>query len=355
MYKEGGLQMKFRYRMIPKGAADGVVPLNVVFIDQADAKACGLTDADAVKLVAKDLGKDCAAVNVMDKNGVSVSSDGIMNPIAVTTVAAVDHGMVNPSFGCMPLSEIPMYETMMKDEPHMRQWLTDKFAGKPLHRGPNKQDLGERTGHNEYMATTGRIANNNSGSEFFNVIEMTEILALMAGQVEIMNDGEVIIGVAGPYVSVGIGMVVSERWGRIFGGTNLGGYKPGATAHCSGEYAKTVKSDYPVIAAPKPKFMETMLDALDIGLVPGRELGASPSLVSVAHAYGKEIAFDRITPAAWVELESVGITRADLEKPVAKPYTREEMIAHAEEIIPGIVNPKAYKVSELVEWREVEI
>ena len=346
--------MKFRYRLLPEGAADGVVPLNVAFIDQADAKACGLTDLDAVKLVAKDLGKGCAAVNVMDKNGVSVSSDGIMNPIAVTSVACVDHGMINPSFGFMPLSEIPMYDSMMKDEPLMRQWLTEKFAGRPLHRGPNKTDLGERTGHNEYMTTTGRIANNNSGSEFFNMIEMTEILALMAGQYEIMNDGEVIIGVAGPEVSVGIGMVVSERWGRIFGGTNLGGYKPGMTAHCSGEYAKTVKSDYPVIAAPKPKFMETMLDALDIGLVPGRELGCSPALVSVAHAYGKEIDFDRITPASWVELEDIGLTREKLMKPVEKPYTREEMILHAEEIIPGIPNAKAYKVSDIIEIREVE-
>jgi len=346
--------MKFRYRLLPEGAADGVVPLNVVFIDEADAKASGLTNEDAVRLVAKDLKTTCAAVNVMDKNGVSVSSDGIMNPIAVTAIACVDHGMINDAFGFMPLTEIPMYDGMMKDEPHMRQWLTEKFAGKPLHRGPNKNDLGERSGHNEYMTTTGRISNNNSGSEFFNMIEMTEILALMAGQWEIMNDGEVVVGIAGPEVSVGIGMVVSERWGRIFGGGNLGRYKPGMTAHCSGEYAKTVKSDYPVIAAPKEHFMETMLDALDIGLVPGRELGSSPALVSVAHAYGKEIDFDNITPASWVELESVGLGKEELMKPVEKPYTREEMIIHAEEIIPGLVNPKRYKVSDLIEFREIE-
>jgi len=347
--------MKFRYRVLPEGAADGVVPMNVVFIDQEDAKACGLTNLDAVKLVAKAFKDSCAAVNVMDKNGVSVSSDGIMNPIAVVATAAVDHGMINAAFGYMNLSEIPMYDGIMNDEPHMRQWLTPKFAGKPLHRGPNKVDLGERTGHNEYMTMTGRVANNNSGSEFFNMVEMTEILALMSAQYEIMNDGEVIIGVAGPEVSVGIGMIVSERWGRIFGGTNLGGYKPGMTAHCSGEYARTVKSDYPAIAAPKSHFMETMLDALDIGLVPGRELGCSPALVCTAYAYGKEIDFERITPASWVELESVGITKEMLQKPVEKPYTREEMIIHAEEIIPGMISPKHYKVSEIVEIREIEI
>ena len=41
-------------------------------------------------------------------------------------------------------------------------------------------------------------------------------------------------------------------------------------------------------------------------------------------------------------------------KPVEKPYTREEMIIHAEEIIPGLVNPKRYKVSDLIEFREIE-
>jgi hypothetical protein len=347
--------MKFRYRVLPEGAADGAIPLNCVFIDQADAKACGLTNEDAVKLIAKAFKDSCAAVNVMDKNGVSVSSDGIMNPIAVVATACVDHGMINPAFGYMDISPIPMYETMMKDEPHMRQWLTDKFAGKPLHRGPNSKDIGERTGHNEYMTMTGRIANNNSGSEFFNMVEMTEVLALMAGQYEIMNDGEVMIGVAGPEVSVGIGMIVSERWGRIFGGNNLGRYLPGMTAHASAQYAKTVKSDYPVIAATKPKFMETMLDALDIGLVPGRELGCSPALLCAAKAYGKEIDFDRITPASWIELESVGITKEMLMAPVEKPYTREEMIIHADEIIPGVNNPKYYKVSEICEIREIEI
>ncbi len=347
--------MKLRYRVLPEGAADGAIPLNCVFIDQADARACGLTNEDAVRLIAKAFKDSCAAVNVMNKDGVSVSSDGIMNPIAVVATACVDHGMINPAFGYMPISEIPMYEGMMKDEPHMRQWLTPKFAGRPLHRGPVGKDLGERTGHNEYMTMTGRIANNNSGSEFFNMVEMTEILALMAGQNEIMNDGEVMIGVAGPEVSVGIGMIVSERWGRIFGGNNLGGYKPGMTAHASGKYAKTVKSDYAVIAATKPKFMETMLDALDIGLVPGRELGCSPALVCTAWAYGKEIDFDRITPASWVELESIGISREMLMKPNAKPYTREEMIIHADEIIPGVISPKYYKVSEICEIREIEI
>ena len=74
---------------------------------------------------------------------------------------------------------------------------------------------------------------------------MTEILAPYFGIHEIMTDGEVTIGIAGPVVSVGIGMVVSERHGRIFGGKNLGAYRAGMSAHNSGKYAKTVKQDYP--------------------------------------------------------------------------------------------------------------
>ena len=95
-----------------------------------------------------------------------------------------------------------------------------------------------RDRNNENMTMSGRIANNNCGSEVMNMVEMTEILAPFFGQVELMKGGEVIIGVAGPEVSVGIGMVVSERHGRIFGGDNLGSYKAGMSAHNSGVYAK---------------------------------------------------------------------------------------------------------------------
>ena len=326
--------MKLKYRVLSKGTADGAVPLNWVFIEKKDIAAAALTDFEAVKVIA-DIYKDsCAAVDIVDTDAVSISSDGIMNPIAVTGIASVDHGMINKTYGYLNISEIPEYEGIYEDEPHMRQWHTDKFRGKPLYKGPNAKDRGaERAGHNENMTLTGRIANNNCGSEAFNMVEMTEVLVFMSAANEIMRDGEVTVCIAGPEVSVGIGMVVSERWGRIFGGSNLGGYKAGMSAHNSGEYAKTVKSDYPAIAAPKEKFMETMLDALDTGLVVGRHLGSSPALLMTAHYYGAPIDIDHISDRSWIELNSIGITREEIAKPVAKPYTREEMIAHAEEII----------------------
>ena len=91
--------------------------------------------------------------------------------------------------------------------------------------------------------------NNNTGSEMMNLVDMTEILVTFLGQIEIMRGGEILVGLAGPEISVGIGMVVRERRGRIFGWN----YGPGKTAHRSGIYAKTVKCDYPVICACKKR------------------------------------------------------------------------------------------------------
>ena len=204
------------------------------------------------------------------------------------------------------------------------------------------------------MTMTGRITNNNCGSEVMNMVEMTEILAPYFGIHEIMTGGEVIIGIAGPVVSVGIGMVVSERHGRIFGGKNLGSYRAGMSAHNSGKYAKTVKQDYPAIAAPKSVLAEHTLRAFDIGLIAGRHIGCSPAVLCLAKAYGKPIDLDNITSRAWIELESVGITREKLEAP-SKPMTREEVIAHADEIIPGMDGAKKYAVSDICEIRYVEI
>ena len=99
---------------------------------------------------------------------------------------------------------------------------------------------------------------------------------------------------------------------------------------------------------------EYSLRALDIGLVPGRDIGSSPALLSLAKAYGKPIDFDNITARAWIELESVGITREKLEAP-APVLTREEIIDKADEIIPGMPNAKKYKVSDIVEIRYAEI
>ena len=337
--------MKLKYRVLPIGGIDGAMPLNWVFVDKKDINAAALTDIEAVKVIAEEFKDSSAAVDIVDTEAVSVSSDGVMYPVAITGIASVDHGMVNKTYGYMPISEIPEYDGIYEDEPHMRQWHLDKYRGRALHKGPNNKDRGsERAGHNENMTLTGRISNNNCGSEAFDMVSMTEILVFMGAAREIMDGGEVTVCVAGPEVSVGIGMIVSERWGRIFGGTNLGGYKAGMSAHNSGEFAKTVKSDYPAVAAPKEKFMEYMLDALDTGLIVGKHLGSSPALLMTAHYYGTPIALDNITDRAWIELNSIGITKEMLTKPVDKPYNREEMNPQAQEIHPGMKAANIYKV-----------
>jgi hypothetical protein len=342
--------LKLRYKVVPKGAADGVVPINLAFIDKKDIDDAGITYKEACQLVGNDFRDDCVTINVIDPDAVTVTSDGIMTDGAVVAFACADHGIINKDFGFMNVSEIPYSETLIAEEPHMKQWNSKYYRGRRLHRGPSPEDRKPLESHNEHMTMTGRITNNNTGSEMMNTVDMTEILALFIGQMEIMRDGDLLIGLAGPMVSVGIGMVVRERRGRIFGWN----YGAGKTAHNSGVFAKTVKSDYPVIAADKKVVAEYTLRALDIGLIPGLHLGCSPVVVSIAKAYGKPIAFDNIEESAWVELESVGITREELEKP-SKPMTREEVIAHADEILPGIENGIKYKATEVAETRYVEL
>ena len=182
----------------------------------------------------------------------------------------------------------------------------------------------------------------------------TEVAYATVKQKKFVNRG-FLNGPICPVYGVGIGMVVSERHGRIFGGNNLGSYKAGMTAHNSGEYAKTVKSDYPAICAPKSVLAEYTLRALDIGLVPGRDISCSPAVLMLARAYGKPIALDNIKERAWIELESVGITKAFLKEPNSSPMTREKIVANADSIIPGMPGAKKFKVSDICEIRYAEI
>jgi len=341
---------KLKYKIIPKGAADGVVPINLIFIDKKDVDEVGIAYKEACQLVGKEFKDDCASVNIIDQDAVTVTSDGIMADSAVVAFASVDHGRMNKAYGFINISEIPYTYELLAEEPHMKQWNTDYYRGKRLYRGPSKEDREPREAHNEHMTTTGRIANNNTGSEMMNLVDMTEILVPFLGQIEIMRDGNLLIGLAGPAISVGIGMVVRERRGRVFGWN----YGAGMTAHRSGIYAKTVKSDYPAICADKTVVAEYTIRALEAGLIPGIHLGCSPVVLSIAKAMSYPIAFDSITADAWIELESIGISRNELEKP-SVPLSREEVIARADEILPGMTNSKKYKVSEICQIRYAEI
>jgi hypothetical protein len=333
---------KLKYRIVPEGAADGVVPINLTFIDKNDIDTAGLGFRDACQLVADDLKNKSAAINVIDQNAITVTSDGIVADSAVVAFASADHGKINNMFGFIAVSEIPYTSERIIDEPHMKQWNSDYYRGRRLYRGPSLEDKAPRDPHTENMTISGRIANNNTGSEFMNLIDMTEILVPFLGQIQIMRDGNVLIGPCGPEISVGIGMVVAEERGRIFGKT----YTAGMTAHRSGIYAKTVKSDYPGIVADKKVVAEYTIRALEIGMIPGLHIGCSPVTLSVAKAMGKPIALHNISKNAWIELESIGFTRQSLEVP-SKALSREEVIAQADELIPGMSEGKKYKVSQI--------
>ena len=330
-----------KYRLLPAGAADGAIPLNLAFIDKRDISA-DLSYRKACQLVADDLRDTATSINIIDQDSITVTSDGIVADSAVVAFASADHGIINREFGFINVSEIPYSPSRILDEPHMRQWDSPFYRGKRLYRGPSMEDKAPRSAQNENMTISGRIANNNTGSEMMDLVAMTEILVPFFAQIQILREGTVVIGMAGPEISVGIGMVVSEERGRIFGKQ----YPAGATAHRSGVYARTVKSDIPAIVAPKKTVADYTIRALEIGMVPGLHIGCSPVVLSIAKAMGLPIALDNINADAWIELESVGISRASLEEKAA-PLSREEVLARADEILPGMESGKTYPVSSI--------
>ena len=338
---------KLKYRLLPEGAADNMLKLNLIYVDKKDVVDAGLNYRQACDLVAKDFAGP-AAIDIIDLDAVTVTSDGIMVDMAVVAFASCDHGKIADPYGFISVSERPYSNELVESEPHLRQWDAN-YPGKRLYRGPSPEDRGPREPHNENMTISGRMANNNTGSEMFNLVDMTEVLTPVYGMLSIMQDGEVLVDYAGPEISVGIGMVVREHGGRIFGWS----YGAGQTAHRSGIYAKTVKADVPAIVGPKQMLAEYTLRALDAKMVPGRDISCSPAVMSIARAYGAPVDLDNISHDAWVELESIGITRAWMEEE-HKIYTREELLAHADEVVPGVSNCKRYKVSDLVQIRYAE-
>lgn len=341
--------MKLKYKILPAGSFDGQLPINLIFVDAKDIHAAGIGYLDACRAIAKDY-EEPAAVDILDMDAMTVTSDGICAPGAVVAFAAIDHHMLNEEFGYIPVSEFPYDRNIIAEEPHMKQWDA-LYPGRRLYRGPSVEDRGAHDGHNENQANTGRISNNNTGSEMFDMISMEEVITPFFGMRQIMLGDKVLVGKSGPEISVGIGMIVKEHQGRIFGFT----YGAGMTAHRSGEYAKTVKSFMTAIVAPKPVHAEFVLRALEIGMVPGRDISSSPVNLCLAHATGHKIDLDNITKDAWIELESIGLPRSKFNAAPAKIYTHEEAVAHADEILPGVVDGKIYETTPYLQERFAEI
>jgi len=160
-----------------------------------------------------------------------------------------------------------------------------------------------------------------------------------------------VFAVTGGVISVGIGMTVAEKFGRVFPTRQ---FSAGETAHNCGAYAKTLKAGIPCIVAPKSVLAKHIIDVLEFGLVPGRELGCSPAVLCVAHALGAKIDLENISPRAWLELESVGLAESQFAQP-GPGLTRDEIIDRADEIIPGLVEPRRVRSTEYFKSVEVQL
>ncbi|WP_343207951.1 hypothetical protein [Anaerolentibacter hominis] len=344
--KEGNMKT-LTYKLIPEGIRENkIIPLTIVFVDNQDVVSCGLTPEDAIRMIAAEFDGP-VGINIFDMNAVTTTSDGIMVDSAIIRMGAGDRGRVNPDFGILSMEEMPYSPELVLEEPHLKQWQA-LYPGRKLYRGPNPANKRIPV-HN--VVITGRASNNNSATEMMNIVTMEEILLPYLGQREIMTNGRILFGYTGEVISVGIGMTVKEKYGRVFPHRQFGA---GDTAHNSGEYAKTLKRDIPCIVAEKPVLARYTLRALTLGLVPGKDIGCSPAVLSVARALGSEIAYDNITPAAWEELASVGITKDWLLEP-HPAMTPEEIIEHAPDLIPGVSEGREYAVSDFCETRSLTV
>ena len=335
---------QLKYRFIPEGQFHNiVVPVSVALIDYEDVKACGITCREACERVAAQHDGP-VAINIWDlKNSVTTTSDGIMIDGSIVAMASGDYGKINKEFGYADMLEIPWgsdeAKKLISEEPHLRQWV-ENYPGRTLVMHPKKLNLPV------HQATiTGRAGNNNSATEIMHYITMLELLMPLVGQIQMVSDGDIALGKTGGIISVGIGMVVAEEYGRIVPHRQ---FPTGDTAHGSGQYAQTLKAHIPVIAADKRALAKYIIRALEIGMVPGRDIGSSPAVVSVARHLGAPVAGDRITDRAYGELESVGFTR-EWVNGSAEKMTAEEIIANARDIIPGIDGPEYYNAAEILE------
>ncbi len=329
----------FSARLIPHGAGPhGEAPLNIALVDVRDTRRAGVEAVDAMRAVARE-GGGPVGINRFDMDAVTTTSDGIMVPGAIVAMGAGDGGKVNPEFGFLEIPAVSWSDDLVRQEPHLEQWEA-LYQGRQLFRGPDPLRKLIPV-HNAVM--TGRAVNNNSATEMMNVVTMEEILLPIVGQLQLMRDGPVLMGPTGEIISVGIGMTVAERWGRVFPTRQ---FPAGDTAHGSGVYAKTLKRHVPCVLPPKPVLARHIVDALECGMVPGLHLGCSPAVLWVAHAMGLPIATQRITPRAREELASIGI---DVENMGHSPcMDGAAVVDEAERIIPGAEQTVEIDASQLM-------
>lgn len=336
-------KLQFRHMLHGTGAKHGS-PVDIVLVDRREISRAPIEEQQVLEAIVRQVAGP-VAINVIDMEAVTTTSDGIIIEGAIVTMAAGDRGKVHCEFGVLHMEEISVTAELVAEEPHLAP-LSKLFPGRKLFRGP---DPAKKLIPVHNVVMTGKAINNNSGTEMMNVVTMEEMLFPILGQIQVMREQDILFGVTGSVISVGIGMTVAEKFGRVFPTRQ---FHAGETAHNCGEYAKTLKANIPCIVAPKEVLARQILLMLSQGLVPGRHLGCSPAVLAVAHAAGAEIALDEITENAWCELASVGITRRLLSEPSPR-LSDQQVCEAADEIIPGVVEPRrvssrtVFKLEEL--------
>ena len=337
---------KITIKLLPKGRGPKHgAPVNVAFVDIKEFRNANLQIDEGLQIIARHLNSP-VAVNVFDMdNAYTTTSDGLCVEGAIVAFAAADRGKIHPEFGRLFCKERAVNPGMFAREPHLRMGY-EKYPHKKLFIGP---DPAKKLVPLHNVAISGRTVNNNSGTEVMDCVSMEEMLLPILGQLQIVKGGDILLGIVGKEISVGIGCTIVEDYSRSQPFMKC---KPGDTAHNSGVYAQTLKAKLPCIVAPKEVLAKAILDALDFGLRPAVELGCSPAVLHVAAAYGRELNVQNITPAARAELEAIGIDPDRLCR-TAPRLTREEIIRQADSIIPGVEEPERVASREVIETVEI--
>ncbi|SDF76434.1 hypothetical protein [Sporomusa acidovorans] len=336
--------LKFRYLEKGVGAKTGA-PIGIALVDKKAIEMAAVSEEKALKSIASAIGGP-VAINVFDLDAVTTTSDGVIVKGAIITMAAADGGKIHREFGILHMEEIEVDEALLAEEPHLRP-LAHMYPNCRLFRGP---DPAKKLIPVHNVCMTGKAINNNSATEMMNAVTMEEMLFPILGQLQVMNEGEIVFAVTGGVMSVGIGMTVAEKFGRVFPTRQ---FAAGETAHNCGAYAQTLKASIPCVVAPKDILAKHILDVLEQGIIPGKHLGCSPAVLCVAHAFGSDIAMKNIQDRAWLELESVGLSRQQFLNP-SPHLTRDEILARADEIIPGLVEPRRVKSTDYFKQMEIE-
>lgn len=331
---------ELKFRLIPKGyVGDFLIPLNIAITSVKDVDEAGLTHYEAVKAIAKAVPGTCC-IDIIDKDAITVTTDGLICEGAVVVIAASYNGAINKKYGFSPMVEIPYSKEIIETDTPLAAWDL-LWKGKKLYRGPVKPEGRGITVYN--FAATGRTCNCNSGSELFDLVTMKEILLPHLGLLACYDGKKAIIGRTGDIMSVGIGMLVPETHGRI---TPVPMCDCGDTLHRCGEDAKLLKRWIPAIVGDKRDLVERVLRELDAGMEVCVNLSCSPVNLTITRLSGHKVDLDRITGRAWTELGSVGFTREYVES--LQPIPREELLERANELIPGIEDAMLFDTTTLV-------